>query len=257
MNVPLHLATTERVPCLFNVDGLPFADDVMLFRREIDAIAACSVGLPSVACSSLSHFRPDWAPLFCGKQTTLILDEGLSADPRVKGIDRMFVAAGATSPRHVYIPARTKLPDYLRQEVSQRVVEAVERPERPLGRLARPKSATLVDPTQLPSAEGEAGRFLTAIQVDPCRMIVLRLRPGVAGDQAAIGWCVWTRRHDREAWRPEPSMRIDLLPRVAQELAAALSAAAQDEPEPAGEGRAVPPPGVSEEETAVQETPPE
>ncbi len=107
------------VPCLYNVDALADADRVLIAEGETDVLSAVSRGYVAVGVPGWAHFKPEWVPLFEGKEVFLVLDADEAGDRGALDIAKKFTRQGQLSPRRVELPAGQDLSEYLMTEVNK------------------------------------------------------------------------------------------------------------------------------------------
>lgn len=101
-----QLGTGPEIPSMYNVDCLATAHTVFLCRRELDALAAMSIGHHAVGFVSLSMFRRSWVELLRDKKVVHVIDPGRENDPRLDAFDRLFTSDGLEAPERMPIKKR-------------------------------------------------------------------------------------------------------------------------------------------------------
>ena len=83
---PKMLATSGSRRALLPHPAAEPSRQLLLVEGEPDMIAACSRELPAIALPGVDAWRPQWAPLFVGREVTIVMDcdtEGRRAAERI------------------------------------------------------------------------------------------------------------------------------------------------------------------------------
>jgi len=108
------LNSGRAVPCLFNVDAIADADQVLICEGETDTMTALSHGYAAAGIPGWSAFKAEWVGLFGGKSVFLVLDADAAGNQGVRDIALKFDRAGQPLPRQVILPAGQDLNDFFR-----------------------------------------------------------------------------------------------------------------------------------------------
>jgi len=114
--LPAQLRTGQQEPCLLNESILNKTDEVLIFTRELHAIAVAGLGYPVVSCGSLSRFLPQWATLFEGKRVALVLEEKKAGDERIPQLQDLFNDQGVEPPSLIIRPKGQDWATMLREQ---------------------------------------------------------------------------------------------------------------------------------------------
>src|SRR5690606_32807383 len=101
--LPRMMATADAPPQPFNVDQVTGREErVLIFRWEMDAMTAISLGLPAVACPDPSSLTPTFLEKLRDTSVYLVLDSP-KADARQEQIYQQFEEAQLPAPEPLYV----------------------------------------------------------------------------------------------------------------------------------------------------------
>ena len=104
--------TGGAVPCLYNVDELKTAGEVLICEGETDVMSALSQRYAAVGIPGWQHFKAEWVELFKGKEVFLVLDADQAGERGVVDIARKFSRAGLPVPKKIELPPGQDLNDF-------------------------------------------------------------------------------------------------------------------------------------------------
>ena len=148
LGLPRMMATAAIPPSPFNAQCVDDADHVLIFRWELDAMTAASLGLAAVAAPDPQSLPSGFLYKLKGKKVSLILDSP-KADERAREILRKFRKRDLPEPETMYVIPGEHLRDCLISSLNLSLpadANRPERPERPAQFLAMGDSDTVRDP---------------------------------------------------------------------------------------------------------------
>lgn len=107
------LNTGGAVPCLYNVDAIAGASQVLICEGETDTLTAATYDFAAVGTPGWGHFKIEWAGLFTGKATFLVLDADDAGDRGVHDIAAKFNSVGLALPQKLSLPRGQDLNEYV------------------------------------------------------------------------------------------------------------------------------------------------
>ncbi len=148
LGLPRMMATAAIPPTPFNAHCVDRADHVLIFRWELDAMTATSLGLAAVAAPDPASLPSGFLYKLKGKKVSLVLDSP-KADDRAREILRKFKKRGLEEPETMYVIPGEHLRDCLISSLNLTPPAEAgrpERPERPASFMAMGDSDTIRDP---------------------------------------------------------------------------------------------------------------
>lgn len=174
LGLPRMMSTAAIPPSPFNAQCVEDADHVLIFRWELDAMTAASLGLAAVAAPDPQTLTSGFLYKLKGKKVSLILDSP-KADDRAREILRKFKKRDLAEPETHYVIPGEHLRDCLISSLNLNMPEESdrpERPERPARFLAMGDSDTVRDPNHSqagPSPVLADASVDTSFGIDPGR----------------------------------------------------------------------------------------
>ena len=123
--LPRNLATAPIAPCPFNAEAISQTGKLVIFRQELDCMAATAAGYSAIAVPSLSRFQPGLVPLLNQREIYMCADEDLARTKIVQQIDTIFVSNGALPPKLIVRKAAETVAAVLKRELSEPAADSL------------------------------------------------------------------------------------------------------------------------------------
>lgn len=116
--LPRTMGTAPIAPCPFNAEAISHSGKLVIFRQELDCMAALTAGYSAIAVPSLSRFQPGLVPLLNNRDVYICADEDLAKTKILHQIDTIFVSNGAPPPKQIIRKNSEQLTDVLKRELA-------------------------------------------------------------------------------------------------------------------------------------------